>query len=270
MSKEEVIRRETVGSLVAAYEQAEREIRQGCRLIAGAETSLSQAFGLGSERGIDFREEDHRSRLDYANPEEGLRYLRKKIWRILVDRLEVRRMMSLQKSKELSTWLDQESGKELVTVESVLGFFRYYVENLSEMLEEQVAEVYGLLRPRHNRFKCNSDFGVGPKVIVKYWVEPRYKGSKEVHVNYSYSDHFVALENVFHALDGRGSIAKNYRTELEAAIATAPEGETTYFRYRACLNQSLHLTFKRMDLVAEFNRIAGRRLLGKGSGDAAA
>lgn len=270
MKSEDLIRRQTVEEMVRAYEAGEAAILEGCRLIAGAELALTRTFCVGEERrGIDFREEDHRSRLSYDDPKDGIAYLRKQIWRVLVDRLEIGRMMSIKKAKELADWLDKESGQEAITVDSVIGFFRYYVQNLETMLEEAVVEVYDLLRPRHDRFKTNSQFRVGKKVILSGWVGRWYGGSR-TSVNYHYRDHYVALENVFQSLDGRGSIAKGYRTELEAAIdSNQPRGETTYFKYRACAKGTLHLEFKRPDLVQRFNEIAGRRFLGKGSEAAA-
>lgn len=271
MKSEDLIRRQTVEQMVGVYVTSERAILQGCRLIADAEHALTAAFCVGDEtRGIDFREEDHRSRLSYDDPKDGIAYLRKQIWRVLVDRLEVRRMMSIAKSKELSRWLEEESSKEPITVESVLGFFRYYVQNLETMLEEAVAEVYEFLRPRHDRYKTNSQYLVGRKVIVSGWVGRWYRGTR-TSVNHYYRDHYVALENVFLSLDGRGSITKGYHTELEAKIDRGDmTGETTYFKYRACAKGTLHLEFKRPDLVQRFNEIAGRRFLGKGQDDAAA
>jgi hypothetical protein len=267
--KEELIRRQTVEQLVAAYVRSEARIRQGCKLIAESERELTEAFSIGDLRGIDFREEDHRSRLNYDDPKDGIAYLRKQIWRVLVDRLEIRRMMSIAKAKELATWLDKESGGEDVTVESVLGFFRYYVQNLETMLEEAVVEVYDALRPRYDRYKTNSQYLVGKRVILSGWVSKWFRGDR-TRVNHHYRDHYVALENVFTSLDGRGSITKHHLTELERKIdAGELSGETTYFKYRACAKGTLHLEFKRPDLVRRFNEIAGRRLLGKGGEEGA-
>src|SRR4029077_14137109 len=145
MDKESMTRRSTVEHLVKTYELSEKNIREGCRLIAASEKALSEVFLIGdTTRGIDFREECHRSRLNYDDPTEGIEYLRKQIWHVCVDKLEVRRMMSIHKAKELSDWLEKQSGKEDITVPSVLGFFRYYVENLETMLEEQVSEVFDI------------------------------------------------------------------------------------------------------------------------------
>lgn len=265
-------RRSTVEHLVKTYELSEKNIREGCRLIAASEKALSEVFLIGdTTRGIDFREECHRSRLNYDDPTEGIEYLRKQIWRVLVDKLEVRRMMSIQKAKELSDWLEKQSGKEDITVPSVLGFFRYYIENLETMLEEQVSEVFDILRPRNSSLVTNHKHeDVGSKVILHYWVEETYPGSGKLTTSYRWQPEYVALENVFSALDGKGSIAKHYRTELETSIREASAGETTYFRYRACKNRNLHLEFKRLDLLKKFNAIAGGKRLRKGASDAAA
>ena len=265
-----MVQRSTVEHLVRVYELAEKNIREGCRLISESEKALSAAFMIGEARGIDFRDEQTRSRLNFEDPTDGIQYLRKQIWRVLVERLEVRRMMSLAKAKELSEWLDKESGDEDVTTENVLGFFRYYVENLGTMLEEQVGEVYEMLRPRHDRFKTNSQYEIGSRVVLSYWIEKPYKGFKDIKPNYRFSPNYYALDNVFSSLDGRGSISKDYRSELETAVGKSPEGETTYFEYRACLNGNLHLRFKRLDLVKKFNAIAGGKRLRKGADDAAA
>lgn len=68
-----------------------------------------------------------------------------------------------------------------------------------------------------------------------------------------------ALENVFTALDGKGSITKTHNGEIIDAInrSTDGTGETDYFRFRACRNRNLHLEFKRLDLLARLNQIAG-------------
>jgi hypothetical protein len=67
------------------------------------------------------------------------------------------------------------------------------------------------------------------------------------------------LENVFTALDGNGQIAKRYNSVLEDAICSAPGGvgETDYFNFKAHRNGNLHISFRRRDLLARFNQIAG-------------
>lgn len=269
--KETLVPRATVEEMVCVYERAEGDIRAGCQLISDAERRLTATFNAGVSRGVDFRDPSSRASYDFSDPVRHIAHLREQIWEALVDRLQVRQMMSIAKAKELRKWLDEEAGGEAITVESVIGFFKYYVDNLGNMLEEQVLEVYDFLRPRRDEYKTNSQYRIGKKVIVSYWVECRRYDPDRIHVNYRFQDHYVALQNVFQSLDGKGSISKGYRTELEVAIGEKRyEGETTYFRYRACKNGNLHLEFRRTDLVERFNQIAGKRFLGKGADDVAA
>ena len=67
-----------------------------------------------------------------------------------------------------------------------------------------------------------------------------------------------AIDNVFHALDGNGTI-KSHRGPLIDAIEASKDGtgETEYFRFRCFRNRNLHLEFKRLDLVAKLNAVAG-------------
>ena len=74
----------------------------------------------------------------------------------------------------------------------------------------------------------------------------------------------MALDNIFHRLDGKG-VPSGHRGPLVDAINACTEGnntaETPYFKARCFLNRNLHLWFKRQDLLDKFNEIAGRNRL---------
>ena len=64
-------------------------------------------------------------------------------------------------------------------------------------------------------------------------------------------------------LDGKGVI-ETYQGPLMEAIgktAWGQLGQTDYFKFRSYRNRNLHLEFKRLDLLAKFNEIAGAGLL---------
>lgn len=130
------------------------------------------------------------------------------------------------------------------------------------MLGEAVEEVFDWLRPRNSRYKTNTEFEIGPKVILAYVVGDVDSWTTHYRVDHRYQKDLVALENVFSALDGRGSIAKgSWQSELADAINQTPvnvgRGETRYFKFRCFKNRNLHLEFKRPDLVDKLNQIAG-------------
>lgn len=259
----ETIKRSTVVELVRVYEEAEKNIRAGFALVASAEDALHQLLQAGNDSRFRLRVERG---TEFSEPDQELDKLRRDVWRHLVERLELRRMMSIKKAEELDKWLKGEA--EPITVESVMGLARHHVENLSSMLEEAVGEVYNFLRPERSKYKTNTEFELDRRVILSGWVERAWTGGG-FQASHWRSKYYTALDNVFSALDGRGQVQKNWRSELELAISDAKEGQgqTRYFKFRACRNHNLHLEFLRPDLVEKFNRIAGGLRLKPGAGE---
>ena len=75
------------------------------------------------------------------------------------------------------------------------------------------------------------------------------------------------IDNVFHALDGNGTV-HTHRGPLVDAInqcGREGKGETQYFKFKCFTNRNLHLEFKRLDLVAKLNQVAGGRRLKQGT-----
>jgi hypothetical protein len=134
------------------------------------------------------------------------------------------------------------------------------------MLTEAVEEVFSFLRPRRSEYKRNSEFEVPPKIILSHIVDTGWMG--RFRVSYYRSQHLTALENVFSALDGRGSVSKSYysalQQEIEKATRTERRFQTEYFEGTVHKNGNMHLTFRRLDLLKRLNEIAGgKRLRGE-------
>jgi len=116
------------------------------------------------------------------------------------------------------------------------------------------------LTSRSAEYKTNIPWKVGPKVIIERvfgvygWIDRE--------------DLLSDLDKVFHMLDGKGF--PEYPNDLvtkakEAVRAKNSEFETDYFDCRAYFKTgTLHIKFKRSDLVARFNMIgaAGANSLG--------
>jgi len=245
---------QNVVQLVRAYEQAERDIRAGFALVTKAEADLKAAF-------VDERFEvasRYRSGINFGDPEDTLRELRRGVWRSLVSRLELPRFMSAKAWNALSEKIDKTEPPE-VTVENVLGLAKQYRDSFEDMIRESVREVFDFLRPHHSELKTNKKvrWQVGQKVILA-WIERGFGGG--FRPRYWFSQHLTSLENVFSNLDGKGFANKSLnRSLLAQAIETSKDGrgETTYFKFKCFRNGNLHLEFRRMDLVNRLNMIAG-------------
>jgi hypothetical protein len=125
--------------------------------------------------------------------------------------------------------------------------------------------VFEWLRPHNSDYKRNSEYEVPEKVVLTWMVERKYFANSGYKVMYRQSQKLTAMENVFNALDGKGQISKSWKSELEQAIDALPagvkRGETSLFEFTCHKNKNLHLTFKRADLLARFNQMAGGKRL---------
>ena len=137
---------------------------------------------------------------------------------------------------------------------------------IPRMIHEAVREVFKWLTPgqRWTGCKTSNEFKIGQKVIVTYTAESNY--SRGFRVNYHRKANVDALGNVLAMLDGKG-VRKRNRAEtddpkLAGSYADAWSGawgkpeayEDDYLTAKAFANNKVHITFKRMDLVAQINQ----------------
>lgn len=258
----DLTKKATAADMVRAYESARAKILESFRLAREAEAELNATFRLGHPFGFGIS--DTYGRVSFDEPEATIERVRREAWECIVDRLEVRRAMSVARAKELDEQLKKGELPE-ITVESINRLGLSYLGQLDEMLAEAVGEVFDFLRPTERsysaRYKTNDRVQVGRKVVLAGWVELGWSGGFRVH---HYRQQEVrALENVFTSLDGRGSIGKTYGSVLADAISAekSGRGQTEYFAFRAFKNGNLHLEFRREDLLKRFNAVAGGRRL---------
>ena len=244
--------------MVRTFLAAAEDIRKAFGVIAGAEKCLNDAFVLGSYRSMRVSDRGYE---DYGKPDETIARLQRQAWGHLVERLELRRMMSVKAWTQLEQQLERGELPE-ITEANVQGVLAGFQSQLPDMLNDAVQEVFEWLRPRRSEYKTNTEFEVGTKVILSNVVNLGW--SKGFDVSHHREAQLSALENVFSALDGRGQITKGYYSELSNAIKAADRtgrGETDYFRFRVFKNGNLHIEFKRLDLLDRFNQLAGGKRL---------
>ena len=268
-SKDQLTPRLVPGELVAIYQQAEADVRKGFALIAGAQDSLNAAFTLDATSGVSIQGHSN-TYLDFSKPEARLKEVRRALWHTMVERLEIRRLMSVKAWKELKEQIDKGDVPEL-TEEAIASMVKQFSDAAPAMLEQAVAEVFDFLRPPGSKYKRNSEFEV-PRRVALWWVIDTWYtktfASKGLRPRHECEQQLTALENVFQALDGRGSVSKGNVSNLSEAIRKTKRGElgkTEYFEFRGFNNGALHLSFVREDLLKRFNQIAGgTRLRAKG------
>lgn len=254
----DIATRATVEELVRAWNLAMHELKTGLDHIASASQHLKAFDTSGSGWDLyPFRHDD--TSIDF---EKKRTRMKAAAWRYMVDRIELKKMASIARAKEIDKQLhDRPDTLPDITIKNIFGWLDSMATQGQQFLAEAVVEVFDKLRPSAwNRHKTNSAFKVGRKVILCHRVSPGYR-ARSFRVNYHYQDELRALDNVFHMLDGKGLSA--YRDgDLCRSIEAAEDGtgETEFFRFRCFRNGNLHLEFRRMDLVERLNSIGGSGL----------
>jgi hypothetical protein len=257
----ELIQRDTVAQLIENYQIAVADITTAYTLLHAAKNRLNASFGMGQRiHSFDVLPHGYHHGATLANDslEQVMAQIKLDAWRVLMERLELRKLLSIARREELDKQLSDGKGLPDITLENVWGMFESAVSNGDRYMEEAVLEVFEFLRPPSSKFKTNSEFEVGKRVVLKWYVEPNYSKTGFT-VRYSYDARITALDNAFLRLDGKGVVSTYHGPTHDAIKQAGRDGvcETDYFKLRCCLNGNLHLEFKRLDLVQRLNAIAG-------------
>lgn len=261
--RESLARRDTIAEMVRCYQEAAAEVTDSVRRLHAALAQLDEKFGGGKFQ--EFRVTDQGGRVVRLDTEAMLREINRTTWRALSQRLGVRSMMSVKRSQQLEHELNR-GHLPPVTEDNIRAFVKGYLDTLPEMLTEAVSEVFDWLRPRSGtrgaKYATNDPVEVGARCIITWAWNSTY-GYSTVHLHETTSRHLTALENVITSLDGKGQIVKGARSAIEQALleSRSQEVETTYFRAKFYKNGNMHLEFKRLDLLAKFNALAGGKNL---------
>ena len=263
----DLVNRTTVRELVLAFVSGEADVRAAFASIVAAEQRINAVFTLGEEvyKAIRVSACGSHYRDNFGDPNEAVDLMTRAAWKAIVERLELRRFMSIRAKREMDEALDREKLPP-ITEENVLRFAHDHLARAREYLKEAVDEVFNFLRPHGNtragQLKTNSQLEVPPKVILDGMVSAGF-GRGRFHVSHYRSQNLVALENVFNGLAGNGEICKGYQSLLQTDIEKSEtgDGETALFRWKGHKNGALHIWFKDLELLARFNALAGGKKL---------
>ena len=240
--------RQTIAEFVGEYGRAEKDIRAGFALVKRGLQALGEGTSLYANHYVDF-----------DDVEKVAITLRRKAWSNVIDRLQMRRSMSVKAWTEFEKKM-RDGECPPITVEIVEGMVRQYRQDLPAMLEASVVEIFEWLRPRDSEYKTNSEYEIGKRVVLNGIVR---RGYSTWGISSYYRQELVALENVFNLVAGiPPQEGTGWCPQLETAISaihlSGPcVGETEHFRFRGFKKGTLHLEFRNLAHVARLNAIAG-------------
>jgi hypothetical protein len=251
-----IVHRHSPEHIAGVYQDAVKNIREALQKVAGELGRINEVFGSDSCIYFETRH------LNFADCSDEIKAMDRRAWRRVVDIAGVRRVLSVRKAEEMDTQIERGDLPPL-TAESIRSFIADSAANAGQYLAESVKEVHGWLRPTNDRYKTNSQFDIGERVVLTGMVRPGLTAGK-FQISYwaGASQRLRALQNVFSMLAG-SQPKETHHGALGDAIEACQEGkgETEFFEFRCFQNGNLHLRFRRMDLVERLNAIAGGRNL---------
>lgn len=239
--------RQTLTALVTTYETEIANVKAAYATLAQAEKNLQTI-------GPYIRTTDYNS-----HPDQIIPGITKSCWYVILERLELRKVASIKRWQEITANVDNGKMPPL-NMQTCLDLLQSAAQNVPELAKEACLEVYGLLTPGHRKhgqaYKRNSRGDIEKRVILSGYIENKW--SRGFQVGYHRSQELIQIDRVFHALDGKALTTTTYSSPLVEAINSQDDGKgtTEYFDFTAHQNGNLHLTFRRLDLVAALNATA--------------
>jgi hypothetical protein len=281
----------TASHLAATYGEQIVRVREALATLSDVITTLEKAFKCEEGRSFTIQVSNgHYRSHGYDVTSKDLPgviedEMHKTAWRVLVNKLGVRRMMSSKRASQLDELLDKgfvinEAGQREtlpeINQDTIMGVLGSFVDSASSFLDEAITEEYDYWKPprsshvwKATEYKTNAKhtFKLEPKLIKTYAFRTwKFGGKSEISgLTDETQRHLTALDNIMHMLDGKGQIS-GYCGPLVDAINASKRGgsktaKTDYFYAKWYLNGNMHLEFLRSDLLSKFNEICGRNRL---------
>lgn len=263
--KTDIIKKGSVEELVARRDRAVELLKTAVELVHAANEAYKTVMGPETRYGLGtIKDRDFWYAVESKDLDRAIEMARTEIdgalWRHLLDSLGFRNYMDADSIKSFMEMT--KKAPPSVTVENCRATFQGLRENASEVFRRGLVNVFMKL---DTNYRTNSAFRLGKKVILTnvidkygYWNIWR-QGHERI------SD----VDRIFHVLDNKAlpdprkteEGTPDHRGDAAAMLALDFRGEKTgvveteYLRMKWFKNGSVHLEFKRADLVEKANRL---------------
>ena len=212
----------------------------------------------------------------YSRPKEEIdgivKTLKKDAWHNIVTKTNVKSFTTHKRNEAMMKDLEDPDKLPAVTVDNIKKFVDNLHGSAPELILEFIKETFEWLKPGcwNDGLKTNAKnkYELHDKAIKHSMIESNYSGGYRV--RYGYYGHggdvsLHAMHNAFSLADGKG--VSTYPGDSVTLIndvgrdGSVTKAENEYFEFKWFKNGNLHIKFKRMDLVAKINQIAGGGML---------
>ena len=250
----DIMKRETFAAIVAQVSKSRDDFSRAIDILENAQKELGAVLG------------EYRAHiLDHSIcREKCMDSIKGNAWSFLLERSGVYEFCSIKQRDEINSQMSDEKNLPEFTLDNIHAWFESYSLNVDKLFEDSIKEIFDWLKPwRYEDYKTNNKEIIGRKVIKDWMFENIWNG--RMGLVYHRDKYIQALDNVFHLMDGKG-ISKypgNLVTAIKEACREGKMGcETEYFTVKWYKKGTMHLEFKRLDLLDKVNAKAGGLNLG--------
>lgn len=185
--------------------------------------------------------------------------LDKQVWRHLVEASGLGDLMDNKAKEDFEKDLQKEV--QPATLDNVMATFHTQGAQAPEIFRRGLVNAFSNLRPG---YKTNNAFKIEKKIILDNALQISFWGKSGAYHHYwsQYGrgqNELMDVERTLRILDGQKPYDNRYEGVIGAISAAAQEGrfeaETEYFSVKWYKKGSVHIIFKRPDLVEKANRI---------------
>lgn len=184
------------------------------------------------------------------------RAIREGFWKYTLAQTGIEMMMSPADRERMGKMFEEHKTPPFDLV-NVVATLQGLAENSGEIFKGAARAVWELFRPgtgHWNKHKTNKDCSAIQRKVILTW--GFYGGGS--YLDLDRKQRFNELNKVMYVLDGKGlpKADNNLGSQMEQARRNGVPGlETEYFSLAWFKVGTIHLTFKRLDLLAELNKI---------------
>jgi hypothetical protein len=249
--KSELIKKGGADEIVARRDRAIELLQKGLEYLAEGFKAHREAAESDRDCSAMFRDKINWHAISEGNTEAALDQIRAKVdasvWLYLQGALGLSNLMDATENAEFRKQL--ETNPPIVTRENLVATFSRLNSESHIIFRRGIVTVFEKL---DRRYATNKAFKITPRIVLHYLMDRtgwnHYRNGRET---------IHDIDRIFHMLDGKGvpehiggaaSLCGDQRNRPGRV-------ETPYFVFKICLNGNIHVQFKRLDLLAECNRL---------------
>ncbi len=189
--------------------------------------------------------------------------LRESAWRTVVNLADFHKYMTEKVRQEFESQIDVVSKMEFTT-ENIKAFLKNLIADYNGIIEDCIEEAFDLMTRYHpeNRvhvegWKSNDYFFVGKRVVLPYMCDYKWMLSKKI--RWEKERVLDDIDRAMAHITGKTEYTKTCEALNDESVGFGQAVESEFFKARVYQKGTVHLYFRDMKLLEQFNLIVGRK-----------